>query len=249
MAFSIRYIVQALLTAPAKFVASLETRFAALEAGTSVEGVNGTAIGAGGALSAGQVLRATGAAAAEWGAVNLADTDAVTGVLPSANMTDAAAGAKGIVQLAGDLAGTGSAAATPRVGAINSTTVPAGGALTVGNVPQVSGVSALTYGPINLAGGANYVTGALPRANTTFQSGVGALTNGVSASIAATITASSRITVTPKDKGASSALGRLDAPSADRSVGAPGSFLVRSFKADATAETADQSTFDWTVEG
>jgi hypothetical protein len=54
--------------------------------------------------------------------------------------------ALGTVQLAGDLNGTGTVATAPRVGSINSATVPAGGALTVGNVLQVSGASALSYG-------------------------------------------------------------------------------------------------------
>lgn len=89
-----------------------------------------------------------------------------------ASLPDATAGAKGVVQLAGDLAGTGSAAATPRVGAINSATVPAGGALTTGNVLQVSGASALSYGAVNLAGGANYVSGVLPVANVASTAGI-----------------------------------------------------------------------------
>ncbi len=46
-------------------------------------------------------------------------------------MADALVGAKGAVQLAGDLAGTGTAAATPRVSAVNSTTIPA--APSIGN--------------------------------------------------------------------------------------------------------------------
>ncbi len=40
---------------------------------------------AGGALSTGAVLRVTGASTADWGQVNLADTDAITGTLPLAN--------------------------------------------------------------------------------------------------------------------------------------------------------------------
>lgn len=51
------------------------------------------------------------------------------------------------------------------VAAINGSTVPAGGALTTGNVLQVSGSSALTYGAVNLAGGGGSVTGLLPVAN------------------------------------------------------------------------------------
>ena len=79
------------------------------------------------------------------------------------------------------------------------------------------------------------------------QRGTGTLVAGVSAAIAVTITASSRIEVTPKNQGASTAIGRLAAPSADRVVGAPGSFKVRAFKADATAETNDVSTFDYAI--
>jgi hypothetical protein len=48
---------------------------------------------------------------------------------------------------------------------INGASVPAAGSLTTGNVLQVSGTSALSYAAVNLAGGANYVSGALPVAN------------------------------------------------------------------------------------
>lgn len=52
----------------------------------TVEKVKGTTITtAGGALPVGAVLRTTAAGTADWGAVNLADTDAVTGTLPAAN--------------------------------------------------------------------------------------------------------------------------------------------------------------------
>lgn len=72
----------------------------------------------------------------------------------------------GITQLTGDVTagpGTGSQAAT--VAKVNGASVPAAGGLTTGNVLQVSGAAALMYGPINLAGGSNYVTGALPLGN------------------------------------------------------------------------------------
>lgn len=52
----------------------------------TITAVNGTTVGAGGALSTGAVLRATGAGASDWGAVNLALAAAVTGVLPVANL-------------------------------------------------------------------------------------------------------------------------------------------------------------------
>ncbi len=53
----------------------------------------------------------------------------------------------------------------PLVRRIYGADVPVAGALTVGNVLQVNGVSALTYAPVNLAGGVNYVTGDLPVAD------------------------------------------------------------------------------------
>lgn len=84
----------------------------------------------------------------------------------------------GSVVLAGDLSGV---ASKPTVAKINSATVPAAGALTTGNVLQVTGVAALSYAAINLAGGANYVTGVLPSANmfqaTTGTSGAVQLAN------------------------------------------------------------------------
>jgi hypothetical protein len=55
---------------------------------------------------------------------------------------------------------------------INGATVPAAGALTAGNVLKVSGVSALTYGAVNLAGGSNHVSGVLPVANVDTRAGI-----------------------------------------------------------------------------
>jgi hypothetical protein len=48
---------------------------------------------------------------------------------------------------------------------INGATVPAAGALISGNVLQVTGSSTLSYAPINVGGGSNYVVGVLPLAN------------------------------------------------------------------------------------
>ena len=62
----------------------------------------------------------------------------------------------------GDLSGTNT---SQTVIAINGATVPVSGSLTTGNVLQVSGGSALTYAPVNLAGGPNFVTGTLPVGN------------------------------------------------------------------------------------
>ena len=63
------------------------------------------------------------------------------------------------IAVGGDLSGT---LPNPTVDKLDGATVPAAGSLTTGNVLQVSGSSALTYAPLNLAGGSNYVTGALP---------------------------------------------------------------------------------------
>jgi hypothetical protein len=85
---------------------------------------------------------------------------------PASSVVDATTTIKGILKLAGDLSGT---ASLPSVVKINSSTVPAGGSLTTGNVLQVSGSSALTYAAVNLAGGSNYVTGVLPNSNQASQ--------------------------------------------------------------------------------
>ncbi len=52
----------------------------------TVAKVNGTTITTAGGGAGGAVLRMTGAATADWGAVDLADTDAVTGLLPVAKL-------------------------------------------------------------------------------------------------------------------------------------------------------------------
>ena len=72
----------------------------------------------------------------------------------------------GVTQLTGDvLAGPGSGAQPATVLKIHGSSVPVGGALTIGNTLQVTGAAALSYGPLNLAGGSSYFTGALPVAN------------------------------------------------------------------------------------
>ncbi len=55
---------------------------------------------------------------------------------------------------------------------VNGATVPAGGALTTGNVLQVSGAAALSYDAVNLAGGSNYVSGVLPVTNVATTAGI-----------------------------------------------------------------------------
>ena len=65
---------------------------------------------------------------------------------------------------------------------IHGASVPIAGSLTTGNILQVTGVSALGYAPVNLAGGANYVTGALPNANQAAQNMSGAVGGNTAAS-------------------------------------------------------------------
>jgi hypothetical protein len=74
-------------------------------------------------------------------------------------------GGGGIIQLTGDvLAGPGTGSQSTIVVRVNGATVPAAGALTTGNVLQVTGPSALGYGPVNLALAAG-VMGVLGLAN------------------------------------------------------------------------------------
>ena len=99
--------------------------------------------------------------------------------------------------LGGDLSLSTSTVGSASVIKINGSTVPAGGALTTGNVLQVSGISALSYGPINLAGGTNYITGLLPLTN--FTNGTPSqvlMTNGSSANTWTTITGDTTISNT-----------------------------------------------------
>lgn len=96
-----------------------------------------------------------------------------TGALSFASFASVA----GSVTLTGDVTG---AASSNVVGKINGTTVPAGGALTTGNGLYVTGVGALSYSALNLAGGANYVTGLLPTANQAVQA-MGGVIGGTTA--------------------------------------------------------------------
>jgi trimeric autotransporter adhesin len=101
----------------------------------------------------GQLLQ-TLAGVTAWAALNLATAASVTGLLPAGNQA--------AQTMLGDVTGTTAASVVAKV---NGATVPASGALTTGNVLQVSGGAALTYAAVNLAGGAGYVTGLLPIAN------------------------------------------------------------------------------------
>jgi fibronectin-binding autotransporter adhesin len=125
----------------------------------TVAKINGSTVPAGGALTTGNVLQVTGVGALGYAPVNLAGgVNFVTGVLPVLNLPS----------LAGDVTG---AITSNTVAKINGSTVPAGGALTTGNVLQVTGVGALSYAAVNLAGGVNFVTGVLPVLNLPSLSG------------------------------------------------------------------------------
>jgi hypothetical protein len=112
--------------------------------------VNGATVPVGGALTTGNALLVTGASTLGYGAINLAGgANFITGLLPTGNQSPQA--------MAGDVTGTTAASVVAKV---NGATVPVGGALTPGNVLQVSGAGALTYAPIDL-NNSNSVTGGL----------------------------------------------------------------------------------------
>ena len=155
------------------FVATTTSNWAATtlsgdltESGTTagqvtVSKINTATVPAAGALTTGNVLQVTGASALSYAAVNLAGgANFVTGTLPTGNQ------AAQSLTLVGDTTGSGTTASTTTtVAKINGTSVPAGGSLTTGNGLYVTGVSALSYSALNLAGGTNYVTGNLPVSN------------------------------------------------------------------------------------
>lgn len=72
-----------------------------------------------------------------------------------------------ILPLGGDLGGFTPSASVLK---LRGMSLPATSTLTVGNILQASTSTSLAYGPLNLAGGANYVTGSLPTANQARQS-------------------------------------------------------------------------------
>ena len=146
-------------------------------AASTVAKVNGATVPVGGALTTGNALQVSGAGALSYAPINLAGgANFVTGTLPAGNQAAQAMG--------GDVTGTTAASTVAKV---NGATVPVGGALTTGNALQVSGAGALSYAPINLAGGANFVTGVLPTGNQAAQAMGGDVTGTTAASTVAKI--------------------------------------------------------------
>jgi hypothetical protein len=95
----------------------------------------------------------------------------------------------------GDVSGSAVTPGLETVLKINGATVPAAGALTTGNMLQVSGASALTYAPVNLAGGAGFVTGTLPAGSQAAQTMSGDVTGTTAASIVSTISGTAPVNV------------------------------------------------------
>lgn len=113
---------------------------------------------------------------AAFGPLNLAGgSNYVTGTLPAGNIPSGT----------GDWTG---AITSNTVVKINTASVPAAGALTTGNVLQVNGISSLTYGPVNLAGGTNYVTGVLPTGNQANQTLFGDVSGTTNSNVVAHVT-------------------------------------------------------------
>lgn len=141
-------------------------------AAPSVVKIHDATVPVAGSLTTGNVLKVSGSSTLSYGAVNLAGgSNHVTGALPLANVTPGTDGqvlktnstpVPTWVTVGGDASGAPDALSVVKV---RGATVPAAGSLTTGNVLQVSGASALSYGAVNLAGGSNYVTGTLPVTN------------------------------------------------------------------------------------
>ncbi len=104
---------------------------------------------------------------------------------PSRDATDITimGSGSGITALTGDVLASGVGSVDANVVKINRATVPAAGGLTTGNVLQVTGLAALAYGAVNLAGGTGFVVGALPAANQAPQTMVGNVTGTTAASV------------------------------------------------------------------
>src|ERR1019366_2628099 len=95
------------------------------------------------------------------------DAAASKGTAAQIYITNSGATDTGWVSESGDATITATGAVTNAK--VNGVSYPAGGALVTGNSAYVSGVSAVTYSPLNLGGGAGWITGVLPTGNQASQ--------------------------------------------------------------------------------
>ncbi len=141
-------------TSSSKGIVQLAGDLAGTADSPNVIRINGTNFPAGGALTTDSVLKVTGISTAVYGALNLASSAAVSGLLPTANQV--------AQSLGGDLSGTTSAATVSK---LRGTTIStAAGSLTTGQVIRVTGVSTIDYGALDLTN-VSAVTGILPSTN------------------------------------------------------------------------------------
>lgn len=144
---------------------------------TTVNKIDGASVPSAGSLITGNILQVTGSSTLSYSAINLAGgTNYVSGLLPASNQA--------AQTMAGDVTGTTAASVVSK---IDGASVPAAGSLITGNVLQVTGPATLSYAAINLAGGANFVTGALPTANQVSQAMLGDVTGTTAASVVSKI--------------------------------------------------------------
>lgn len=162
----------------------------------------------------------------------------VTASIVGANVTVNIPGA-GAITLLGDVTGLATATVVER---INGATVPVSGALTVGNVLQVTGAAALSYGPVNLGGGANFVTGSLPAANQASQTMAGDVTGTTAVNAVATITGSANVVTINNG----TAIVHGTNPATTGNVRVKNNYTWNGRNA---ANSADETLFDWSSAG
>jgi hypothetical protein len=98
--------------------------------------------------------------------------------------------------LSGDVTASATTPGQITVVAINEASVPVAGSLITGNSLHVTGASALGYGPLNLAGGANYITGRLPLLNLAYGTGAQVLVTNAGATSPVWVTFAGDVTNT-----------------------------------------------------
>ena len=143
----------------------------------------------------------------------------------------------GWASFSGDVSLSTSVPGKATVTAINGASVPAAAGLVTGNVLQVAGPSSLTYSPINVGGGSNYVVGVLPTANQAPQS----MTGDTTGTTAAVVVTGIRGTSVPAPSGTGTALVWNAGSSGVFSWAAiSGSSALTSYGADLTGDATHQ---------